>query len=280
MRYITDNDLHIHSYITPCAGYDQRQTKEAILAYGVSNDIKLLCVADHIWDRKVETPSSWNWLKLGLDLERGRDILPLPQSPECRFIMGMEVDIDYAGNIGVSREEIDNFDFLVFSPSHQHLENFTIDTSKVGPTAEERKHYYLQRMNHLLDQDLPFHKTGMAHPVCSLICKDDPFRVLDIITDREYEQVWGRVAKCGMGVELNMWTEINTYGPKELECILRPLRIAKAMGCKFYMGSDSHTTEGFKGMKKSFEKIVDLLDLTEDDKLPIIKELRATGKKD
>jgi hypothetical protein len=116
----------------------------------------------------------------------------------------------------------------------------------------------------------------MAHPVCSLICKDDPFRVLDIITDREYEQVWGRVAKCGMGVELNMWTEINTYGPKELECILRPLRIAKAMGCKFYMGGDAHHPDDFAGtLSKKMNPLIDLLGLEESDKLPFIPETIA-----
>lgn len=65
MRFQIDHDLHIHSLISPCAGNDPRQTKEVILSYGICSDLRLLCIADHIWDEKSPTASKWNWLFCG-----------------------------------------------------------------------------------------------------------------------------------------------------------------------------------------------------------------------
>ena len=53
---------------------------------------------------------------------------------------------------------------------------------------------------------------------------------------------------------------------------LLPYRIAKEEGCRFYLGSDAHHPAGLKAAKANFEAIVDLLDLTEDDKIPFLTE--------
>ena len=108
MKYQIDHDLHIHTYISGCAGHDPRQSKEAILTYGLVNGFGLLCVCDHIWDRKV-TPArinenAWSWLTHGQDFEKARELLPLPQSKACNFLFGIEADMDCAGNIAVSCE--------------------------------------------------------------------------------------------------------------------------------------------------------------------------------
>ena len=63
-----------------------------------------------------------------------------------------------------------------------------------------------------------------------------------------------------------VYKENPKYTLEELESILRPYKIAKKCGCKFYLGSDAHTQDGFIGAKENFEKIVDLLELEESDK--------------
>ena len=269
MKFQIDHDLHIHSLITPCAGNDPRQTPEAILAYGVSNDLRLLNIADHIWDEKVPSRSDNAWLNVGNDMARARSILPLPQSKYCRFLFGMEVDMDLDGHLAVSREEMDRLDFLVIAPSHLHMGGFTVPRG-LDPSAEVHKNLYLKRMDTLLSADIPYGRTGLAHPTCSLACTADPIRMFDLISDREYEDMWARVRDKGMGVEINF--DHRAYTPDELERILRPYRIAKAVGCKFYLGGDAHTPDAMCGMIRKFQKYVDLLELTEDDKLPYVKE--------
>ena len=53
---------------------------------------------------------------------------------------------------------------------------------------------------------------------------------------------------------------------EETDTVLRPMRIARRCGCKFYCGSDVHKPERFAGVVQRFERAVDLLGLTEDDK--------------
>ncbi len=266
--------MHIHSYLSPCCGHDPRQTKEAILAYGMASGLKLLCVTDHLWDRKVETPCR-TWLSSELDLEKGREILPLPQSPKCRFIYGVEADMDYLGNLGVSREEIDSFDFLIMAPSHMHMNGFTINADRTGPSAEEHKRYYQERLDRLFQMDLPFERCGLAHFTTSLTYSREPVRMLELFTDEEYRQIWRQVAERGMGVELNLWEEWLSYTALGKEQLLRPYRIAKSVGCRFYLGSDSHTPEEFTGKKAAFEEMIDILQLTEEDKFPFVERMRA-----
>lgn len=268
MKFQIDHDLHIHTLISPCAGNDPRQTPEAILSYGICSDLKLLCVADHVWDEKVPSNAYVPWLHHGINMTRARSLLPLPQSKHCRFLFGMEVDMDLDGNLAASREEMDKLDFIVFAPSHLHMGTFTVPAG-FDPSAEAHKKLYLNRMDLLLKADLPYGKTGLAHPTCSLACTEEPVRMFDLITDREYEEMWTRVRDKGMGVEINFGT---FYTPEELERILRPYRIAKAVGCKFYLGGDAHTPDETRGLTRKFQRFVDLLALTEEDKIPFVHQ--------
>ena len=275
MKYQIDHDLHIHTYISGCAGHDPRQSKEAILTYGLVNGFGLLCVCDHIWDRKV-TPArinenAWSWLTHGQDFEKARELLPLPQSKACNFLFGIEADMDCAGNIAVSREEFDNFDFINFAVNHLHLTNFTYDPSKAGDynsPEEEFKELCKARLLRLLHMDLPFHKCGLAHFTLG------PLKAYELFSDEEYREIFGLAAQKGIGVELNFSEEriYRVSSPQDEEILLRPYRIAKEMGCKFYLGGDAHDPECLASRKLWFERMVDMLELTEDDKFDFVKK--------
>ena len=55
-------------------------------------------------------------------------------------------------------------------------------------------------------------------------------------------------------------------GAEDKEILLRPYKIAKDCGCKFYLGSDSHKIAAFTDVKENFEDIITSLDLKETDK--------------
>ena len=63
-----------------------------------------------------------------------------------------------------------------------------------------------------------------------------------------------------------------SFSCEEAETVLRMFKIAKECGCKFYMGSDAHHPKGLKEAKGIFERAIDMLGLTEDDKF-IIKQI-------
>ena len=94
-------------------------------------------------------------------------------------------------------------------------------------------------------------------------------KVIDLISDKQFEELFERAKELGCGIELNI--PIFKYAEDELERALRPYVIAKECGCKFYFGSDAHHPDVFETAKKGFEYIVDLLKLEEEDKFLIKK---------
>ena len=121
----------------------------------------------------------------------------------------------------------------------------------------------------VLEMDLPFRKVGLAHLTCALIAptREEYKEVLRLIPHEEMKRLFEKAAKLGVGIELNSY-DMN-FEPEEADIILRPYRIAKECGCKFYLGSDAHHPDGLDGAKAIFERTVDLLELTEDDKFVI-----------
>lgn len=80
-------------------------------------------------------------------------------------------------------------------------------------------------------------------------------------------RLFKKSAQLGVGIELN--ASDMSFAENEIEIILRPYRIEKQCGCKFYCGSDAHYPDKFDTAKATFEKTVDLLGLTEEDKFII-----------
>lgn len=72
-----------------------------------------------------------------------------------------------------------------------------------------------------------------------------------------------------MGIELN--SDDMKFEDEESDIILKPYRIAKKCGCKFYTGSDAHHPKGLNDAKEIFERAIDYLELTEDDKFKLKK---------
>ena len=76
-----------------------------------------------------------------------------------------------------------------------------------------------------------------------------------------------RAAEVGVGIEINSCSML--YKTEEENEILRIYRIAKECGCKFYCGSDAHQPWELDRAMALFQKAVDRLNLTENDKFCI-----------
>jgi len=256
MRYIIDHDLHNHSLVSPCSR-DNRQTKEAITAYALTNNYRLVGITDHLWPdtRDIIWPS----------------VRDLPQSPKCRCLAGSEVDMDMHGDLLIHDDELANVDYYILALTHVHLIGCVTDPAKPLCTAEDTANYLKQRINQALSMDLPFERIGLAH--ITWIPQPEGYNIADCLahfTDGEWKTIFAKIASLGMGVELNFDPE--DYDTDTLQVILNPYRIAKLMGCRFYLGGDAHHPEDFGKNRKKFEQIVDLLDLTEDDKWAFVKQ--------
>lgn len=260
MAFVYDHDLHIHSRLSPCSG-DQNQTCGRILEYALQNGLKTVAVTDHFWDSAV--PGASDWYK-PLNYDCLSKSLPLPQNDSVRFLFGCETDMDMAGNIGLKKENFGLFDFVIISTTHFHMKGFTVPGVM---TETERKERYVRRFHQLLSADIPFHKVGLAHLTCNLIDHSDSgahIRIVDMVSDNEFYEVFKGVAEKGLGVELNIY--VNWYNDDQLKRILRPYHIAKECGCKFYLGSDSHHNTDIMRAPNKLQSTLDVFPLEETDK--------------
>ena len=172
MRYIFDNDLHLHSQLSACSS-DPEQTTLAILEYAKKNGVKKLCLTDHYWDSAVEGASDWYKPQ---NFEHVAQSLPLPQSEGVDFMFGVETDMDKFMHIGIPKERFKDFDFVVIPTTHFHMPGFTVWENI---TVEERARMWVAKMDALLNMDLPFHKIGIAHLACALMAPtNEEYRAL------------------------------------------------------------------------------------------------------
>ena len=262
MKYIYDHDFHIHSELSSCSR-DPEQSPERILAYAKENGLKKIVITDHFWDDKVDGAS--NWYK-PQNFEHISAALPLPQADGIEFLFGCETDYDKFCTVGVAKETLDKFAFIIIPTTHMHMVDFTISRED-AESNEARAKLWVSRLDNLFAKDLPFHKIGIAHLACSLIngaSREAYLEVLNLIPTEEMERVFAKAAKLGVGIELNQY-DMNWRNGEE-ESVLRMFKIAKKMGCKFYLGTDAHHPDAFIKSKAIFERAIDKLGLTEDDK--------------
>lgn len=267
MKYIFDHGYHIHSFLSRCSN-DPEQTTQRMIRYAKENGLHTLCLADHFWDETVPGASAWYQLQGYSLIQKAK---PLPQDETVKFLFGCETDLDRHLTLGVAPEHFEWFDFLVIPTTHLHMKGFTI-TEEDFSSIERRKECWINRLAGLLDMPLPFHKIGIAHLTCPLVVPKNHegyLQLLESLPEEELLRLFAKAAELGVGIELNC-TDMS-FHDNEADIILRPYRIAKHCGCKFYCGSDAHHPDKFDRAKDVFERAIRLLGLQETDKFHIIK---------
>ena len=261
MRYVIDHDYHLHSHLSQCSS-DPEQTAERMLKYAKEKGLKRIIVTDHFWDEGV--PGASNWYKTYHKYTDISKILPLPSDNNVELLFGCECEMDKNGVIGIRGERYDDFDFIIIPTTHMHMKGFTVDEGDYC-NPERLARLWVERFDTLLNSDLPFHKVGIAHLTTACIAVENQLHleVIRLISDSEMVRLFTRAGELGVGIELN---GSDFYIPEGyVECVMRPYRIAKECGCKFYLGTDAHKLKEFKTYD-NFANVIDLLGLTEDDK--------------
>ena len=171
--------------------------------------------------------------------------------------------------VGIPASRFSDFDFIIIPTTHLHMKRFTIEECDTQ-SSERRAELLVKRLEALLEMDLPFGKVGIAHLSCPLLdnrSRADYLETLSLIPEEDMNRLFTKAAYLGCGIELNQ-SDMN-FADSETDTVLRMFRIAKKCGCKFYCGSDAHSPGYFDRTKEIFERAIDLLELTEDDKFHI-----------
>lgn len=271
MRYIIDNDLHIHSKASLCSK-DPEQTPERILQYAKDNNLKTICLTDHFWDEAIPCDNPVLQIE---NYRHNSQMLPLPQAEGIRFLFGCETEIRHDLTLGLAKEHYDLFDFIVIPTTHYH-NGFTFTAEELA-TPKKRAIAWVSKLDAVLNMDLPFHKVGIAHLTCGTNYKDVAGNFADITTfvpDEDMTRIFTKAASLGVGIELNAESlgfacDGSSFTDEQFEIELRPYRKALECGCKFYCGSDAHHPKMLLEAKEILERAIDRLGLTEEDKFII-----------
>jgi histidinol phosphatase-like PHP family hydrolase len=257
-----DHDLHIHSLLSACSR-DPEQTPARLLQYAKEYGLRTLCLTDHYWDASIPTDSGWYRPQ---EFDHIAQSLPLPQSDGVRFWFGCETDLTSDLRLGTPPSRFDDFDFIIIPTTHLHMTGHVI-TEENAASLDARAHLWCERLDALLEKPFPFHKIGIAHLACRLIAPsshEDYLKTLDMIPTKEMERLFRKAADRGVGIELN--SDDMHFSDEDADTVLRMFRVAKAQGCRFYLGSDAHHPDALSGAREIFERAIDLLDLRESDK--------------
>ena len=200
MKYLIDNDLHIHSKLSLCSD-DPEQTTERILKYAEDNGISTLCLTDHFWDENIECHSPWYSLQ-GYD--HLKQALPLPEKSGIRFLFGCETELEMDYTLGISKEKFDRFDFIVIPTTHFHMDGYAI-TEEQAKNPENRAVAWVERFEAVLNMNLPFKKVGLAHLTCRLLNRERNgyLELLNLIPENDMKRLFSKAAALGVGIELN-----------------------------------------------------------------------------
>ena len=266
-EFLIDHDYHIHSYISPCSG-DPGQTPAYIAKYAADHGITDICLTDHFWDERARSRRDLGFYR-DQTVARISEALPLPQQPGVRFSFGCEADLDRDMVLGMTPEHYDTFDFINVAISHLHFPGLTAD--EVDYASEECiADLWVRRFEAVLESDLPHKKVGFAHITCILMPQEanlDETKIIDLIPDSVYRELFRRAAALGAGIELNH--DAFTPNDEKMLHMLRPYRIAKESGCRFFLGSDAHGRDEFYPEGRAFRRAVALLGLTDADRYRI-----------
>ena len=262
MRYVIDNDMHIHTYLSSCSK-DQNQNAKTILEHAKKYGLKTIVVTDHFWDKSVKgSPTSWY---SDQDFEHINLIKPLPQEDGINFLFGCETEMSGNMIIGIDKAHYNAFDFIIVPTTHLHMGGNVIQGENPN-SLEHRAKCWIEKLQALLDSDLPFHKVGIPHLASSLIYKsttNEHQKVLDLVPDQTLIELFSKASSLGVGIEINSDDfSLN----KRTESLLRIFRVAKECGCKFYLASDAHHPQNLDNAIDNFNWAIDALNLTEEDK--------------
>jgi histidinol phosphatase-like PHP family hydrolase len=265
MRYAIDNDMHIHTYLSKCSN-DPTQNAQTILEHAKKHGLKTIVITDHFWDNLVKGwPTSWYQ---GQDFENISKVKPLPQADGIKFLFGCETEMSGNLVIGLDKSHFDEFDFIVIPTTHLHMGGNVLPLAQgQALTHDHIAKTWIEKLDALLNCDLPFHKVGIAHLTCSLIYRsttNEYQKVLDLIPTEKLKELFTKASSLGVGIEINSDDFKNP--DRRTESVLRIYRIAKECGCKFYLASDAHHPQDLENSIDNFNYAIDALGLTENDK--------------
>ncbi len=257
-------DTHIHTPASKCCT-NPEQTVEKTAQELYERGFKVIAFTDHVWRNPEILPNHWYAQHDGSALLETVKIIRSRKFP-LKVMASCEADMQAPGRFGITDELSDQLDFVMLAPDHFQLRDFV--EQPVPPVPEA----LAPLMMHFFHSAVSWGKAQiLAHPMCPFSYFEIYDRTVELISDSEFLDSFGKAAEKGIGLEINIDC-LNSAGKGEfnLDTMTRIFSLAKNAGCKFTFGSDSHNAEHFTHYAEA-ERFSKIVGITEKDLHPLVQ---------
>lgn len=303
------SDVHVHNFLSNCSR-DRTATAENYIKRYAELGIKVLGFANHTWDDRVPGNNDWyHKQNLTFEMQIKNQI-PADTLGVKVLIGAETEFCGMTKTLGMTAEGAKELDFLLIPHSHVHMRNFVmphipevlearkrierrlieelgINEDKAAEMARQLKQKDLEpffegeRTNYpkyVADFLVQSFEDLMNHPELEKILKEVPVsiahpfqpcgdgniseEITSHISDETFHRLFKMAADRGIGLEIN--PICNT--PQRL----RFNKIALEEGCKFTLGSDTHSIQGAENIFKT-ESTLEALGLSEENLMDFIR---------
>ena len=240
---IFQSDMHIHTTISNCCK-DKEQTPENVVQLLAEKGYKRIGFIDHLWDSKDVQINSY----ISHNAEKILKFHEFIHSRawEIEVLVGCEADMKAPESFGITHELKEQLDYVTIATDHFH-QKFVQQPSEQTPRALAR--HMLEFFISAVESKLP---DILVHPFFPYGYIDIYDQAIDCISDAEFIDAFSLAAQNNVGIELNFCFLGLKSGSSNFSrsTPIRFLSLAKQAGCKFTLGSDSHSLEAFKVLPK------------------------------
>lgn len=236
--------------------------------------LKVIGFADHFWDETIPGASG-GFEELNFKHVMSiKEMLP-DEKNALKVLVGCETEYRGNGNIAISSQVAERFDFVLVPTSHVHFESVRPPGVK---TAKDIAKLMVTHFKEVLEFDFI---TGMAHPFLPIgfLNRNE---ILSFISDEEFAECFSIAAEKNVSIEITTGYFPSIRGRTQTpeyndETYLRMLKIAKQEKCLFHFASDSHELSSLEGIVK-MKKILEDLGFIEEDLHPLVRDAALDSK--
>lgn len=241
-------DLHIHTNLSRCGKPTAIAADYIAKAKGMG--VTLMAFTNHMWDSAIPGASNWYSTQDYAHILKLKDELPA-HVDGLKILFGCETECVKDGTVAISREVAQQLDIVLVPHSHTHMKDFVIPAELVD---DPKKHgeFLVRHFMDVINSPVADLTTAVAHPFVACGAADRE-EVLNTIPDRDLEQCCIAAKQAGIALEINT----GCYGGKITAeriptcAYTRFFTIAREVGCKFTIGSDSHDIPSMDSLPKA-----------------------------
>ena len=260
-----DHDLHIHTRLSPCCT-DENQTPPQILSICRTLGLRKIGFANHAWLNCRPAPADWAPNETGF-AALAQEIAA--ETPPPVILCGCEADTLGPGRFSISRPFAASLDYVILAANHFHFRDLVDQPPVITPAGIG---------DHLVRMFLTAVRSGLADIIPHVFMPMGYWEFYEsgvaAIRDELFLEVFEEAAAAGVAIEVTaVYLPPPPGGTRRTWNIATPLRVltlAKQAGCKFTLGTDSHSLSTLPHLQR-LEPLVRQLALEPEDLHPIAR---------